>query len=458
MSTRDRIDDEVSQLRVPPHSNEAEQSVLGGLLLDNRAWDRAGDQLTGGDFYNFEHRLIFGAIGVLLTASRPADVITVFEHLERAGKADECGGMPYLNLIAQSVPSAANMHRYAEIVRDRALQRKVIAATMDAACIAWEGGDDTGAAIDRITTLFGELQRGQVRKMPRSIADIALERIEHYTALEDGTATAGWPTHIPALDARLNGGLRAGGLYILAARPSVGKSSFAQSVGLTLADGGLPTLFLSLEMAEAEVADRGVSSIGHVSYSALLTGKMDREQWSRATESMERLGRLPFFVDDRPALTLRDIRVKAKSVKGLKVLILDYLQLCAGSRRDGNRNSEIEEISRGLKALAKELGVAVIALSQLNRDVEKRQIKRPALSDLRDSGAIEQDADVVMFLWPVREFDDGGRRVIGLGVDKNRQGRLGDLALDFFGDTQRWCESTADIRPTARSHNARDDL
>ena len=456
MTARDRIDDELSQLRVPPHSVEAEQSVIGGLLLDNRAWDRAGALLTDGDFYRFDHRLIFAAIGALVNATKPADVITVFEHLQRAGKAEDCGGMPYLNEMVQSVPSAANIRRYAEIVRERAVQRKVIATTVDAATLAWEG-DDAGATIDSITTLFGELQRGQVRKVPRSISEIAIERIDHYNALDAGTVTAGWPTHIPALDARLNGGLRAGGLYILAARPSVGKSSFAQCIGFDLANGGLPTLFLSLEMSEAEVADRGVSSAGRVSYSALLTGKMGADQWTRASEAMDQLGRLPFFVDDQPALTLRDIRVKAKSVKGLKVLILDYLQLCAGSRRDGNRNSEIEEISRGLKALAKELGIAVVALSQLNRDVEKRAVKRPMLSDLRDSGAIEQDADVVMFLWPIRDLDGEGRKLIGLGIDKNRQGRLGDVGLDFHGDTQRWSESTADIRSVlAGSHP--DDL
>ena len=237
MTAREAIDNELSALRVPPHSVEAEQSVLGGLLLDNRAWDRAGDVLTDSDFYRFEHRLIFDAIGALINANKPADVITVFERLQRAGKGDECGGMAYLNSLAQSVPSAANMRRYAEIVRERAVLRTVIATATEATTLAWEG-DDAGTTIDRITTLFGELQRHQVRKVPRAIADIAIERIDHYTALEEGTVTAGWSTRIPALDARLNGGLRAGGLYILAARPSVGKSSFAQSIGLTLADGG----------------------------------------------------------------------------------------------------------------------------------------------------------------------------------------------------------------------------
>jgi replicative DNA helicase len=457
VSARQPIDDEVSQLRVPPHSVNAEQSVLGSLLINNGAWDQVGNLLREADFYKFEHRLIFAAISTLINATKPADVITVSEQLKRHGKEEECGGLEYLVALAGSVPSAAHVRRYAEIVREKAEWRALIAAADEAFTVAREEGGTIAQKLDRITSRFGELERHQVRKMPRLIADIALERTEHYEALQNGTATAGWPTGIPALDRRLNGGLRAGSLYVLAARPSVGKSSFAQCLAHNLAGDGLPTLFLSLEMGDTEVADRGVANAGRVSYSALLTGKMRDDDWSRASEAVDRLGRLPFYIDDQPALTLHDIRVKAKSIKGLKILVLDYLQLCAGARRDGNRNGEIEEISRGLKALAKELGIAVLALSQLNRDVEKRALKRPTLSDLRDSGAIEQDADVVMFLWPVREHEAESLRIIGLGVDKNRQGRLGDVGLDFYGDTQRWSESSADIRPPARN-GARNDL
>ena len=441
---------------VLPWSREAEQSLLGGVFLDNSAFEQVRDVLHSSDFYDSSHADIWCAICLDIKSNRVCDVITVFETLQSMGKGDECGGLVYLNALAQSVPSASNIRRYAQIVQEHAARRALI-DTADRALEAARAKGDIAATLDRITSMFSDLLRHQVRKVPRSIAEIATKRIDYYAALERGDVAPGWSTHIPGLDARLNGGLRGGGLYILAARPSVGKSSLAQSLGLSLANDSLPTLFLSQEMSEEEVADRGVSSAGRVSYSALLTGKMSAEQWAQASDAMERLARRPFFVDGQAELTLRDIRIKAKSVKGLKVLILDYLQLCSGTRRDGNRNSEIEEISRGLKALAKELGIAVIALSQLNRDVEKRASKRPNLSDLRDSGAIEQDADVVMFLWPVREFDSEGRRIIGLGIDKNRQGRLGEVGLDFFGDTQRWGESTADIRPpTARS--ARDDL
>jgi replicative DNA helicase len=443
------IEDNIGTLRVPPHSNEAEQSVLGGLLLDNDAMDRIG-WLGEGEFYDRGHRVIYGAIRAMVAAQQSADVITVYQRLDEQSAAADIGGLVYLNALAQSVPSSANIRRYAEIVREKAQQRTLIAAADEAAGIAWDS-TPIAAKVDHITSLFGALQRQQVRKMPRAIADIALERTAHYDELAAGTVQPGWRTHIAELTSRLSGGMRPGSLYILAARPSVGKSSFAEDLGINFAIDGLPTLFLSQEMADTEVADRGVSNMGRVSYRALLTGDMGKDGWSRAVDAMEAMAKLPFFIDDQPALTLQDIRFKAKSCKGLKVLILDYLQLCSSSRRDGNRNGEIEEISRGLKALAKELGIAVIALSQLNRDVEKRANKRPTLSDLRDSGAIEQDADVVIFLWPVREFEDEGRRIVGCGIDKNRQGRLGEFGLDFFGDTQRWMQSEADIRPDTQA-------
>jgi replicative DNA helicase len=440
-----QLEDDVSRLRVPPHSAEAEQSVLGSLLLDNAAWDRVAP-LAEADFYRHEHRAIFAVLAAMLNAGKTADVITVGQQLNDLGKGNDCGGMTYLNALAQSVPSSANIRRYAEIVREKGQQRALIVAADEASGIAWDS-TPLAAKVDQITSLFGPLQRQQIRKAPRSIADIAIERTAHYEALADGTVQPGWRTHIAALTSRLSGGMRPGSLYILAARPSVGKSSFAEDLGINFAIDGLTTLFLSQEMADTEVADRGVANLGRVSYRALLTGEMGNDGWGRAAEAMDRMAKLPFFVDDQPSLTLQDIRFKAKACKGLNVLILDYLQLCSSTRRDGNRNSEIEEISRGLKALAKELGIAVIALSQLNRDVEKRANKRPGLSDLRDSGAIEQDADVVMFLWPVREFENEGRRIVGCGIDKNRQGRLGEFGLDFFGDIQRWTQSDADIRP-----------
>jgi replicative DNA helicase len=441
-------------LRPVPWSSEAEQSVLGALMLDAGAFDRVGDLLKAADFFAQSHRAIYEAITSLALAHKPADIITVWQALLDARQGEHVdGGMAYLNALSASVPSAANIRRYAEIVREKSLQRTLATRADEAVSIALGSEGSIGDKVSRVVGLFSELQRQHMRKVPRALSEIAIERTAYYEAVESGEQAPGWPTHIPRLDRQLNGGLQPGRLYILAARPSVGKSSFAQALGLTLAQDGLRTLFLSQEMSEGEVADRGVANIGHVSYSELLEGRMKGDGWDRVSEAMERMTRMPFYVDDQPALTLGDIRAKAQQVKP-SVLIVDYLQLCASAHRGGNRNSEIEEISRGLKALAKELPAAVIALSQLNRDLEKRAIKRPVLADLRDSGAIEQDADVVLFLWPVREFED--RRILGLGVDKNRQGTLGEFGLDFWGDYQRWGESTADIRPQEKPRRGSD--
>ena len=443
--------------RLPTYSIEDERAVLGSLLFDNRVIDRVGAQLSESDFYGPRNSRVFGAIAELIARGDVADVLTVREHLVTGDADADDELMQYLVDVMDAVPSVSNARAYAAAVRKHAVRRALIEAADEALDIAWTQPDLAGA-LDAITSKFGAIERQQISHAPRSIADIAQERLAHYTALEEGTVIAGWRTGIPWLDGALNGGVRAGGLYVLAARPSVGKSSFSQALASSTAADDLPTLFLSMEMGESEVADRGVSSAGRISYSALLTGKMSPDHWQRAAGAMDQLAKLPLFIDDQPSLTLAQIRSKAKAVKGLKVLVVDYLQLCASTRRDGNRNTEIEEISRGLKALAKELGIAVLALAQLNRQVESRgENKRPRLSDLRDSGAIEQDADVVMFLWPVREFENEGRKILGLGVDKNRQGRLGEIGLDFYGDTQSWSQSTADIKytPPAR-HNGGD--
>lgn len=437
----DTIDREsTATLRVPPHSAEAEQSVLGALLLDNRAFDRVADVVAEGDFYRREHRLIFGAIAGLVLASREADVVTVFERLQAAGTADEVGGLQHLNALAQSVPGAGNARRYAEIVAERATLRGIIAACDDGATGAFNPqGRSASAVLDAVAQKLALLERRSMRRQPKSLRDLLPERLDAISALADGEKQAGMSTSIPRIDRMMAGGLRPGHVYVLAARPSVGKSSFAEAIGLHVAECHGPVLMLSQEMPDAEVADRALSGLGRIDYEGVQTGKLSQEEWSRLADAVERGQHLPFYVDDQPALRIGDIRAKARQVKGLKLLIVDYLQLCDG---DGdNRNAEIEQISRALKALAKELGFAVLALSQLNREVEKRATKEPMLSDLRDSGAIEQDADVVMFLWPVSEFD-GGSKLVGVKLEKNRQGRKGRFALDFHGAHQRWAEST----------------
>ncbi len=443
----------------PLHSFENEQALLGAVLGNNRLFDSIAATLAASDFYGPRNARIFEAIAVQIGAGGVADCLSVGDALATADTGRNADMLTYLVGLVDSVPSASRVRQFAARIRTLADRRALLDALGEAMQIA-QTLDDVAAAVDRITTLVTSTQRGAGHGGPITLAQVAAARVAHYEALEAGTIEPGWRTHIAGLDARLNGGLRAGNLYVLAARPSVGKSSLAESIALGMADDGRPTLFCSLEMSRDEVADRGVCYAGQVSYHALMNAKMSHEDWVRTANALEKIAPLPFHLDDQPAMTLQDVRRKAKSVRGLKVLVIDYLQLMGGNgaRRHANRNAEIEEISRGLKALAKELGIAVLALSQLNRDVEKRATNRPNLSDLRDSGAIEQDADVVMFLWEVRTLEQEGRKVLGLGIDKNRQGRTGDVALDFFGDLQCWQQSDADIRPERTARSRKDDL
>lgn len=433
--------------RAPVWSNEAEQSVLGALLMDPASAERV--TLSAADFHHGTHRVIFAAIQRELAARRPVDAVSVFLALQAEKRDEEIGGLAYLTALEQSVASSRSIKRHAEIIRERALCRAVLSAADEAMEIAKAEGT-AASKTERIAALFGVLQRGQVSSLPRSISELALMRTQYYDDLEHGRIEAGWPTQIPGLDSMLLGGMRPGKMYIIAARPKVGKSSFAQQLALTLCRSGRPALFLSQEMGAEEVADRAVVATGGLSYSAMLSGRMSKDDWNRASDALEDLSQAPMFVDDQGGLTLADIKAKARSVPNLKVLVLDYLQLSSSELKDASRNAQIEELSRGLKTLAKQMGIAILALSQLNRDVEKRASKRPQLSDLRDSGAIEQDADAVMFLWPVRDLDANGHRLVGLAVEANRQGRCGALALDFQGSTQRWGESTMSLDAPAQ--------
>lgn len=422
-----------------PWSQESEWALLGALLMDcPRAWDRA-QPLERRHFFDTRHGAIFAAIESLHIRKIPVDIVTVFEHLRDNELAEEVGGLPYLNDLTQASTSAYSAGAYAKKVRDLAMRRAMLETLDKAMELASAPGGEAASKLDEITTMLGQLQRQQIAKVPRTATEAAVERFDHWTALQEGKAVAGWPTFIPRLTKQLNGGLRPGGLYYLAARPGIGKTSFSLELA---ARSGLVTLFLSQEMTEAELVDRAVACIGRVGYGALQNGSLEQSDWSRIVDAVESTAMRRMHIDDQGSLTIADIRAKAKTIPGLQLLVLDYLQLCSGSvGSTANRNAEIEQISRGLKALAKELGIAVIALSQLNRQVEQRTSKRPMLSDLRDSGSIEQDADAVMFLWPVREFPSGAK-LVGLGIEKNRQGRTGEIALHFDGEMQTWGEST----------------
>lgn len=423
---------------------QAEQTVLGSLMVWPEEFDRISDTIGAKDFASSGHQAVYGAIAALCIACKAVDAVTVHSELLRQGIQGFT--LVELNALAQGAGSKRAVRRYAEAIRAAALERQLLAATDQAGEIAQDEGE-MPERLERITALFGGMAHRSVGRLPEHVAKFAINRIDHYTALAMGEIQPGWRTGIPTLD-RLLGGLKGGKVYVLAARPAVGKSSFAMHLALKLAGNeGLPSAFLSQEMPNEELTDRAIANLGRVDYSSIQSGKLTNDEWGSVTEGVELFSKLPMHFDDEGGLTLAAIRAKARSVKGLKLLVIDYLQLCSGtSKRETNRNSELEEISRGIKTLAKELDCAVLLLSQLSRDVEKRANKEPDLPDLRDSGAIEQDADAVIFLWPAREFEQEGHRLIGCKVAKNRGGPIGKFCLDFRGCYQHWGESMEPVR------------
>lgn len=456
------VDADVQRLRTPPHSLEAEQSVLGGLLVDNSAWDRVADLLAAADFYRLEHKLAFDAIGRLVAANKPADVITVHEELRRMGKDEDCGGLDYLNALAMAVPSASNARRYAEIVRERSVLRRLVAAADEiaAAALSPQGKTLAGildAAEARILGIATESKRSA--REPRPMRDLLAPAVDRINAACEGAKGDTWPTGVELLDRCLKGGFKPGKLHVLAARPSVGKSSFAMSLALHLAKHGHTTLFLSQEMPADELTDRALSAEAFVDGEALSNGRqLSDNAWGRITAAVESLAQRDLWIDDQPALTVQDIRAKARRIKGLRVLVVDYLQLCASTLVRENRTAQVGEISRGLKALAKELGITVLALSQLNREVEKRPGQRPMISDLRDSGEIEQDADAVLFLWPLGRQPENGGFPVGLEVAKSRGGPKGSAVMNFKAWCQRWEPSEARIEDYTSARGRGGDL
>ncbi|NRF68565.1 replicative DNA helicase [Aquincola sp. S2] len=439
-------DDEVARLRIPPHSNEAEQSVLGGLLIDNQAWDRAGDLINDSDFYRYEHREIFNAIAVLINASKPADVITVFERLQSNGKAESCGGLAYLNALAQSVPSAANLRRYAEIVRERAILRKLISASDE---IATNAFNPQGRAVSQILDeaegrIFKIGEEGSRNKQGFiGISELAVQLIDRVTELYENGAedVTGVRSGFYDMD-RMTAGLQKGDLLILAARPSMGKTAFALNIAENVAvNEGLPVLVFSMEMGASQLALRMVGSLGRIDQSGLRTGRIKDDEWGRLTEAVDKLSKAPLYIDETPGLNPAELRARARRMARqhgtVGLIVIDYLQLMSGtSKSDGeNRATELSEISRGLKALAKELQCPVIALSQLNRSVETRTDKRPMMSDLRESGAIEQDADVIMFIYRDEYYTKDQCKEPGIAeiiIGKQRNGPVGTVKLTFL--------------------------
>jgi len=442
-------DRQIAQLRIPPHSIEAESSVLGGLLLDNTAWERVGDLLKHDDFYRYEHRLVFAAVASLVEANKPADVITVNEHLQNQGKADEIGGLGYLNSLAQYVPSAANIRRYAEIVRERAILRKLVSASDEISTTAFNPqGKPVAKILDEAEQkIFNIGEEGSRMKQGFQGMDTLvvqlLDRVEEMA--NNPNDITGVPTGFYDLD-RMTSGFQAGDMVVLAARPSMGKTAFAVNIAEHVAlNEGLPVAIFSMEMGASQLAVRIVGSIGRIDQGHLRTGKLTDEEWPRLTEAIEKLRNISLHIDETPGLTTTELRANARRLARqcgkLGLIVVDYLQLMSGSSSSSeNRATELSEISRGLKMLAKELQCPVIALSQLNRSVETRTDKRPMMSDLRESGAIEQDADVIMFIYRDDYYNKDSKEpgVAEVIIGKQRNGPTGTIKLAFLKHLTRF--------------------
>ncbi|SEJ30778.1 replicative DNA helicase [Variovorax sp. OK605] len=436
-------DRQVAQLRIPPHSIEAESSVLGGLLLDNGAWDRMGDLLVDGDFYRHEHKLIYAAIGGLINASKPADVITVYEQLQNLGKADDIGGLVYLNSLAQYVPSASNIRRYAEIVRERSILRKLVSASDE---IATNAFNPQGKAVDKILDeaeqkIFNIGEEGTRMKQGfQSMDALVVELLDRVTEMaENPNDITGVRTGFHDFD-KMTSGLQPGDMIVLAARPSMGKTSLAINIAEHVAlEEGLPVAVFSMEMGASQLAVRIVGSIGRIDQGHLRTGKLSDEEWPRLTEAIEKLRTVSLHIDETPGLSTSELRANARRLARqygrLGLIVVDYLQLMStSSSGDENRATAVGEISRGLKMLAKELKCPVIALSQLSRGVESRTDKRPMMSDLRESGAIEQDADIIMFIYRDDYYNKESKEpgVAEVIISKHRNGPTGTIKLAFL--------------------------
>ena len=437
-------DKQVAQLRIPPHSQEAESSVLGGLLLDNNSWDKVADLLVEADFYRYEHRLVFSSITTLVNANRPADVITVFEQMQSQGKAEEVGGLAYLNSLAQYVPSSANIRRYAEIVRERSILRKLVSVSDEIATSALNtnGRPVTNILDEAEQKIFsigeeGSRMRQGFQSMDKLVVQL-LDRVDEMS--QNPNDITGVPTGFFDLD-RMTSGMQAGDLIVLAARPSMGKTALAINIAEHVAlQEDLPVAVFSMEMGASQLAIRIVGSIGRIDQGRLRTGKLIDDEWPRLTDAIERLKTVSLSIDETPGLTTSELRASARrlarSCGKLGLVVVDYLQLMSGSGGgDGeNRATELGEISRGLKMLAKELQCPVIALSQLNRGVEQRTDKRPMMSDLRESGAIEQDADVIMFIYRDDYYNKDSKEpgVAEIIIAKQRNGPTGTVKLTFL--------------------------
>jgi replicative DNA helicase len=435
------------RLKVPPHSIAAEQSVLGGLMLAGDAWDAVAEEVAAADFYRADHRLIFRQIARLAEAARPVDVITVADGLSSSGELDAAGGLDYLAELAQNTPGASNIRAYAAVVRERANLRRLISAAQDVADSAFapEGrsADELIDAAERRIMQISE--QGRKAGGPEHVTPllrVAMERIE--ALYESGGHITGLSTGFIDLDA-MTSGLQPSDLVIVAGRPSMGKTAFAMNLAEhAVLHQAKPVLVFSMEMPAHQLVVRMLSSIGKIDQSRIRNGRLQEGDWPKLGSAVGKLKDMPLFIDDTAALTPTEIRARTRRLVreqgGLAMILVDYLQLMQVAGSSEGRTAEISEISRSLKAIAKEFEVPVVALSQLNRALEQRPNKRPVNSDLRDSGAIEQDADVILFIYrdEVYHEDTPDKNVAEIIIGKQRNGPIGTVKLAFLGEHTRF--------------------
>ena len=443
-------DDQIKNLKLPPHSVEAEQSLLGGLLIDNSALDQVADTISSKDFYRQDHRQIFIHIINLINSSNPADVITVAESLEKNSELTSAGGIAYLGSLAENMPSVANIRGYAKIIRDNSILRNLITVGSDIVEGAFlPKGKDAQQLLDEMEAkLFAiaesESNRLGYKDFQSVIAQVVRDLEER--GQNPGTVT-GLSTGFTDLD-NLTTGLHGGELIIVAGRPSMGKTALAMNIAEACGvDQNKAVAIFSMEMGSEQIVTRLLGAVSKVNQQKMRTGKMDDDDWAKIADGLGRLNEAPLFIDEGSALNSYELRARARRLHrstegGLGLIVVDYIQLMSalGGQQGENRATEISEISRSLKSLAKELNVPVVALSQLNRNVDSRPDKRPQMSDLRESGAIEQDADVIMFIYrdEVYNPESADKGIAEIILAKQRSGPIGTVKLTFVGEFTRF--------------------
>jgi len=445
----------MESLRVPPHSVQGEQAVLGGLMLDDEAWDRVADLVSAEDFYRREHQLIFSAMAGLAESSQPLDVVTLAEALERRSELADVGGMPYLGMLANETPSASNVSAYAKIVREQSVVRQLIKVGNKIADSGYRPeGRKVNQLLDEAETQVFQIAEQQAKgksgfESINTLLTKTVNKIEELFSSDE--ALTGVSTGFNDFDARTSG-LQKSDLIIVAGRPSMGKTTFAMNIAENVAIGsGMPVAIFSMEMPGEALTMRMISSLGRINQQDVRSGKLQDDDWPRVTSAVSILSQAKMFIDDTPALTPTEVRARCRRLMKehgqLGLVVLDYLQLMQAPEAGENRTNEISFISRGLKALAKELEVPVIALSQLNRSLEQRPNKRPVMSDLRESGAIEQDADLIAFIYRDEVYNedspDKGKAEIIIG--KQRNGPIGTVNLTFQGQFTRFDNFAHDV-------------